>query len=236
MANYELILDHIKKWEGATSADPRDTCSDVPSDVLATSGKFAGKPIHTNKGVCYKTWVASAKALGFDPSGKAFVNMTTRQWQQIVKLIFWDAMHLDTLKSQNIAELMLEVRWGSGAGGQGKIFFKELQRLVGLTGSDLDGFVGRKTIDAVNRYISVKGNEAKLYKALWDFRYNQLDKLGQKSTYAWARDGWLNRMKSLLDRSTNFVMDNPKTFGLIGVLLLVGVSYGVYKYVLPKIA
>jgi lysozyme family protein len=236
MANYNLILPHIKVWEGKRSADPRDTCSDVLSDFIETSGSFKGKAVHTVKGVCYKTWLAASKALGFDPSGKAFVNMTTKQWEQIVKLLFWDAMNLDDLRSQNIAELMLEVRWGSGAGAQGKIFFTELQRLIGMSGKDLDGFVGPKTIAAINQFIATKGNEAKLYKSLWEFRYNQMDKLGQLSKYAWARDGWLNRMRGLLERSKSIVMDNPKTFGILGLLILSGVAYGVYRYVSVKYA
>jgi lysozyme family protein len=230
MANWELILNHVAKWEGGASADPRDTCADVPSDVLETKGQFAGKPFHTNKGVCYKTWLTASKALGFSPTGKAFMAMTTEQWRKIVKMLFWDSMHLDKLNSQNIAELMLEVRWGSGTGARGREFFRELQRLIGMTGADLDGYVGSKTIDALNKYISVKGNEAALYKKLWDFRYKQLDTLGKDSKYAWARSGWLNRMSDLLTRSKQFVMDNPTTIKAIGILLMAAVGYGVYQY------
>ena len=235
MANWELILNHIKEWEGGASADPRDKCAKNPSDIIDTK-KFKGSPFHTNKGVCYSTWVSASKVLGFDPSGRAFMAMTTEQWRKIIKLLFWDSMQLDRLSSQNIAELMLEVRWGSGTGAKGREFFAELQRLIGLTGKDVDGYVGARTIDALNKYISVKGNESTLYKKLWDFRYKQLDELGKKPDYAWARDGWLNRMKSLFTRSTQFVMDNPKTFGILGLLVLSGVAYGVYRYVSVKYA
>ena len=226
MADWTLILNHIKNWEGGLSADPRDTCADYPSDVKDSRGR----PYHTNKGVCYKTWVGLSKNLGFDPSGKAFVGMTTEQWRKIVKVSFWDAMRLDELPSQNIAELLLEVRWGSGVGAQGRAFMKELQRLIGLPPSEQDGYFGNKTFDALKKYISVKGNESDLYNKLWKFRYEQLNKLGKSSTYAWAREGWLNRMNSLLKRSKGFVMDNPKTFGILGLLVLVGFSYAAFKH------
>lgn len=237
MANWTLILPHIKQWEGGLSSNPKDGCADKPSSIINRTGRdYSGYPYHTNKGVCFKTWVSVAPQLGFPATSEAWYNMTTEQWQKIIKLMFWDKMFLDELPSQNIAEILLEVRWGSGQGGQGKIFIKELQRLIGIPAKDQDGLFGRGTFNALKKYISVKGNEAKLYDALWKFRYKQLDELGKKPAYAWARGGWLNRMNSLFERSKKFVMDNPKTITGIGILVLVGVGYGVYKYLETKTA
>lgn len=222
------MLPHISEWEGGLSADPRDTCADDPSPILATTGKFKGKPLHTNRGVCWMTWKSVAPKLGFPATAQAWVNMTQEQWQKVIKVTFWDAMQLDSLNSQSIAELLMDATWGSGKGGA-RTVVRELQRIVGLTGKDVDGYVGRKTVEATNAYLK-KNSEKALYEKLWAVRLKQLQELGKQPQYAWALGGWINRMNSLLDRSKKFVAENPKTISVFGILLLGGMGYAIYKY------
>jgi lysozyme family protein len=92
MANYKLILPSVAKFEGGLSSDPKDSCSKKPSDVIDPK---TGLGYHTNKGVCYSTWLSASKKLGFDSSGKAFVNMTQSQWESIVKDLYWNPLNLD---------------------------------------------------------------------------------------------------------------------------------------------
>ena len=110
MANWDDpgLIKHISDWEGGLASDPRDGCAVMPSDVKDPK---TGYGYHTNRGVCYMTWKANAPKLGFDPSGKAFVNMTKEQWRAIIKNGFWKPLYLDSLKSQKIAELLLETHW-----------------------------------------------------------------------------------------------------------------------------
>lgn len=214
MANWTLLTDHIAKWEGKTSADPRDTCAKVPSTALATSGKFKGLPIHTNKGVCFSTWQMMARKLGFDPNTAGFMSMTTEQWRAIIKRGFWDPLFLDQLASQKIAELLLEVHWGSGMGGVRPVY-RELQKAIGVP---VTGKPSLETTQAFNQRIRTQAAENRLYQQLWDFRMNWLRSLpaAKWETYG---TGWTNRMNALANRAKDLVLSNPKT-SIFGFLLL----------------
>jgi type VI secretion system secreted protein VgrG len=221
MANYSLLLSHISKWEGGLSSDPRDTCSKVPSNVLNPKTK---QPYHTNKGICYSTWKANAPKLNFDPSGKGFVNMTTAQWQSIIKKIFWDGKNLDLVDSQPIAELIFETYWGSGNGGATPLIKFMQKQINGV----VDGKMSPTNILALNRHTANKNQASALYKKMFDYRLAWLQRLGSNPKYAWALKGWTNRMNALLDRSKNFVTDNAPTGGVIA---LIGISfYLLFKY------
>jgi lysozyme family protein len=221
MANYSLLLSHISKWEGGLSSDPKDTCSRIPSDVINPK---TGDKYHTNKGICYSTWKANAPKLKFDPSGKGFVNMTTAQWEAVIKKIFWDGKNLDLVDNQAIAELIFETYWGSGNGGAiplVKFMQKESNMVV-------DGKMTSANILTLNRYTSNKAKASALYKKMYDYRLNWLQRLGANPKYAWALKGWTNRMKALLKRSEQFVSQNTSTGG---VLLILGLSfYLLFKY------
>lgn len=232
MANWQLVLPHVSKWEGELSSDPTDGCAKKPSSIINTSGKYKGYPFHTNRGICYGTWLEVAPKLGFNTSSQAWYNMTDAQWRSVIKNIFWDSMSLDNLRSQKIAELLLETRWMSGAGGA-RPLARHFQKLVGAS---VDGDIGNNTIAAANKYMTSKQKEDELYNSLWKFRYNQLDELGQQGKFTKYRDGWLNRMNALFERSTKLISENPITFTGIGLLVLVGVGYGVYKYLETKTA
>lgn len=222
MANYTLLLTHIAKWEGGLSSDPRDACAKVPSNV--PNPKKPTEFYHTNKGICYSTWKANAPKLGFDPSGKAFVNMTTEQWRSYVKKIFWDGKNLDLVNNQAIAELIFETFWGSGNGGA-RPLVRFMQQKIGYK---QDGLMNTSTIQALNQYTQNSNRASSLYKAMWQFRLDWLKKLAENPKYTWALKGWTNRMNALLKRSADFL---STTGGIAGVLVVMGVSFFLlFKY------
>lgn len=220
MANWDDpgLIKHISAWEGGLSSDPRDTCAKKPSSIINPKD---GNPYHTNRGVCFMTWESQAKKLGYDSTSKGFINMTKDQWRGIIKNGFWQPLFLDPLRSQKIAELLLETHWGSGMGGV-KPLYRYMQSQVGLTDKDVDGVPGMNTTNAVNKYIKTKAREDALYQKMWDFRMNWLRKLGENPKYTWALRGWTNRMNALYERSKNLVTTYPKTF--LGLFLALGVG------------
>lgn len=221
MANYQLLLNHIAKWEGGLGSDPRDTCSKNPSDV---KNPKTGNFYHTNKGICYSTWKANAPKLGFDPGGKAFVNMTTDQWRAYVKKIFWDGKNLDQVNNQAIAELIFETFWGSGNGGARPL----VRHMQGILGIEKTGLMNQVTLDALNKYTNNPNKASQLYQSMWNYRLDWLKRLGANPKYSWALKGWTNRMNALLERSKSFL---TSTQGITGVVVLLGVSfYLLYKY------
>jgi len=223
MANYKLLLNHIAKFEGGLSADPRDTCAKQPSDYVMPSGTYKGYKVHTNKGICYMTWKANAPSLGYDASSKGFVNMTKAQWEQIIKKIFWDKLNLDNVDSQKIAELIFEATWASGFGGS-KSLIQYMQTQLNV---DSVGVIGAKTIQALNSFSDIDG----LYLKLWNYRLDWYKKLAASNPVAYGTflNGWTNRMNELLIRAKSLVSNNIINISLIPLALGAFFLYKYYK-------
>lgn len=127
MANVDILLPFILKFEGGFVNDPAD------------SGGA------TNKGVTIATW----RSVGYDKDGdgdidvqdlKLISNKDVRD--RVLKPHYWDRWKADQIQSQKIANILVDWVWGSGANG-----IKIPQRLLGVA---VDGIVGAKTLAAVN--------------------------------------------------------------------------------------
>lgn len=127
MAKVELYFPKMLKWAGGFVNDPTDHGGATNMDVtLATFEKF-----------------------GFDNDGDGDIDIddlrkeTPEQAMKILKPQYWDRWKADQIKSQAVAESLVEWVWGSGKWG-----IVIPQRIMGL--SD-DGIVGPKTLEAVNK-------------------------------------------------------------------------------------
>lgn len=219
MANYKLILPSVAKFEGGLSSDPKDSCSKLRSDIIDPKN---GLGYHTNKGVCYSTWVNASKKLGFDSSGKAFVNMTQSQWESIIKDLYWNPLNLDKVNSQAIAEILFQSNWGSGMGGA-MILVRFVQEKLGLPET---GKMDTKTIDKLNLVTKNESYEKTLFKSIWERRLQYLQSLKSFATYG---KGWTNRMNDLLNRGLSYMGENKGKFGIGALLLITGGLYYVYS-------
>jgi lysozyme family protein len=218
MANYKLILPSVAKFEGGLSSDPKDSCSKLRSDVIDPKN---GLGYHTNKGVCYSTWVSASKKLGFDSSGKAFVNMTQSQWESIIKELYWNPLNLDKVNSQAIAEILFQSNWGSGMGGA-MTLVRFMQGKLNLAQT---GKMDTNTITKLNDYTKTKTSETSLFKAIWQRRLEYLQSLKSFSTYG---KGWTNRMNDLLNRGLSYIDANKSKLGIGALLLVAGGIYFAY--------
>lgn len=128
MANVKLIIPKILKWEGGFGHDKAD-----PGGA-------------TNKGITIATW----KAYGYDKDGDGDIDvadlkaLSNLDFEFVLKLNFWDKWRADHIKTQSVAELLVDWVWASGAYG-----IREPQKLLGVTP---DGVVGALTINALNNY------------------------------------------------------------------------------------
>ena len=189
MANVDSLLPFILKFEGGFVNDPAD----------------AGGA--TNKGVTIATW----RSVGYDKDGdgdidvadlKLLTNADVRN--RVLKPAFWDRWKADRIKSQGVANILVDWVWGSGKHG-----IVIPQRLLGVTP---DGIVGDKTLAAVNA-----ANPRQLFDAIFDARKKFLyditaqsvasyeRKIGRKATEAEKKKhtnerfikGWLNRLEAI---------------------------------------
>ena len=225
----EDFLQHVAKFEGGLSADPRDNASSFSSNYLMKSGKFKGLPVHTNKGVTYRTWVTYANKKGFTPTGDNFIAMTKAQWFDIAKTLYWDASWCDRIDSQGVAEILFEARWGGGFA----TMMRDVQRYLNSKGAKnnkgeslvVDHAIGRNSVEAINNWTKKKSNEEDMIRYMTGKR---LDYLRTLDDWSWAGNGWTNRVKKMLDRG--LAMAGGTTgVSIIGLVAISAIAYTLLK-------
>lgn len=187
MAKIELLAPYIKKWEGHFANDPAD------------------KGGATNMGVTIATFEAYCRRKGLPrPTISRLKKLTENEWLDILKTMFWDRWNADQIKSEKVANILVDWVWCSGAHG---ILIP--QRLLGVK---VDGIVAEKTIHALNAQ-----DPGKFFQLVFDARKQFLQditdgsikryeaRLGRKATQAELMKhtnkrflrGWLNRLEDI---------------------------------------
>jgi len=144
MADIKLIVPKILKWEGGFGIDKAD-----PGGA-------------TNKGVTIATFKS---IFGDDRTVDDLKAMNDDQWMHILKKLFWDKWRADEIKSQSIAEILVDWVWASGRYG-----YTEPQKILGVT---VDGVIGSKTLAAINNY----PNQAELHNKFYNGRMEYIDRI-----------------------------------------------------------
>lgn len=162
MANISLLIPKILKWEGGFSNDPNDAGGATMKGVtLATFRQYYGQ----------SRSVADLKAI------------TDSQWRHIFKTGYWDKALADSIKSQSVANLLVDWIWMSGVTTP----VKNIQRIAGVVD---DGQFGPKTLAAVSRM-----NPRELFERLKEKRVLYYDRIIQlRPANAKFRKGWMNRL------------------------------------------
>lgn len=168
MADYKKLVPFIRKWEGGFVNDPDD---------------LGGA---TNKGVTIATYEAYCRKKGYPkPTVEQLKNLSDAEWSEIFKTLYWDRWKADEIKSQSVANILVDWVWASGVYG-----IKRPQDIVGVLP---DGLVGPKTLAAVN-----SKNPEGLFKAIKQARIYFVDEICRKRPANLKfRKGWLNRINDI---------------------------------------
>ena len=189
MANIDKLLPYILKWEGGFVNDPLD------------------KGGATNKGVTIATW----RQCGYDKTGDGKIDVDDLRMisdadvrDRVLRPYYWNRWKADKIKSQKVANILVDWVWGSGLNG-----IKYPQKILGVTA---DGIVGPKTLAAVNN-----ANPDMLFDSIYKEREAFLRNIVDKSVAAYEKKigrkasdseliqhtqkrflkGWLNRLKDI---------------------------------------
>lgn len=212
MADHRKILEHVKSHEGGYSADPVDNASSDPSPIVGLDKRYPSLPVHTYRGVTWRTWKNYSAKKGMAVSADKFVGMSLAVWEDLLKTLYWDSILGDQIKSQGAAEMIFEAVWGGGA----TRFNSDLQTYLQRRGYDIkaDGAIGPKTVAALNAYTKSKKNEEDLILHMANKRLEYLQGLDDWWKY---RAGWSRRLVELKDRALsylNIIKKDPKISGL----------------------
>ena len=147
MANSSKLVPFILQWEGGFVNDPDD---------------LGGA---TNKGITIGTFTEYKKRKGQKaPTVDDLKNISDAEWHDVFKSLYWDRWKADEIKSQAIANILVDWVWASGSHG-----IKRPQRLLGVKA---DGIVGKQTIAALNAM-----DAATLFKMIKDDRAKFIDEI-----------------------------------------------------------
>ena len=170
MANVNQLAPFILKWEVGFVNDPAD---------------LGGA---TNMGVTIGAW----KSCGYDKDGDGDIDvddlrLLTREdvVNRVLKPHYWDRWKADDIKSQSVANILVDWVWASGAHG-----IKIPQRLLGVS---VDGIVGPKTLAAVNAR-----NPRELFDMIKIARFDFIEDICRKrpANNKFKR-GWMNRINDI---------------------------------------
>lgn len=166
MANINILAPFILYYEGGYVNDPCDK----------------GGP--TNHGVTLNTW----KAHGYDKNNdgkidKEDIKLLTENdaVYKILKPLFWDKCKANEIKSQSVANVIVDWVWGSG--------FAAMKKIQGILGVKQDAVVGPKTIEAINNRDSKE-----LFETLWKAHEAHYRSLSNFKRYG---KGWLRRLNGI---------------------------------------
>lgn len=161
MADVQKLVPLIKKWEGGYSNHKDD------------------------KGGCTMMGITIAvyrKYYGLRKTCEDLKKITPTEWTHILKTGYWDKMKADQIENQSIANLCVQMCWGSGP----ITAIKKIQACLGLKA---DGIVGPKTLGALNA-----PDRATTFQKLWNMRKVWLTNISTIGNNKVFLKGWLNRL------------------------------------------
>lgn len=162
------LVPFILKWEGGFVDDPDD---------------LGGA---TNRGVTIGTYATYCKKKGYPaPTVERLKNLSEKDWAEILKTLYWDRWKADDIKSQSVANILVDWVWASGVNG-----IKIPQQVLGVT---VDGIVGTKTLAALNAR-----NPKELFEKIKEARVQFIEDICRKRpANNKFKKGWLNRINNL---------------------------------------
>lgn len=210
MADINKIIPFFIKWESGLPVKYRSLPVREQFE-MARQTAFANDPADsggaTMCGVTIGTFTSYRKKVGKPaPTVADLKNITFDEWLDILRTLYWNRWKADQIKSQKIANILVDWVWGSGVYG-----IKIPQRALRL---NPDGIVGPKTLATINNL-----DPNVLYKALYELRVDYFNdiiarsvaqyemKIGRKATdkelkkytYVRFKIGWMNRLNDIIN-------------------------------------
>lgn len=210
MADYRRIIPFIKKVEGGLSRDPEDPAAAHPAPCTH-NGQLGW---HTNKGITYQTFISNTD-LGYAGTCENFFSMPEEIWMKIFKSKIWDPWQLDKIRSQSIADNIVDWSYNSGAGGawkQIRALFNEKYKM------DLPATFNQAAVTDLRKKINSVSflQEYQVRKDLLQKRFEFIEGLNNPKYEA----SWKNRIEDLNQETRSSLITSYVIKGLISFFAL----------------
>lgn len=165
--------------------------------ILSFEGGFVNHPNDrggaTNKGVTIATWKKYGRDL--DNDGDIDVDdvklISNEDATNILKSFYWDKAKADDIKSQSVANIIVDWVWGSGSRILKKVQ-EEANKLVKKP-TGVDGIIGKDSLRVIN-----EADPKELFQRLHDRRTKFFnDIVANNSSQQIYLKGWLRRLNSI---------------------------------------
>ena len=159
--------------------------------ILSFEGGFVNDPVDrggaTNKGVTIATW----RMQGYDKDGDGDIDVddlkliSDADAIEVMRRCFWKRWRADEIKSQNLANILVDWIWCSGT--------PSITITQAMLGMKADGIVGKNTLEALNRqdpqvfFNRLKARRKQFYERIVEKRPSQVRFL----------KGWLRRLDAI---------------------------------------
>jgi lysozyme family protein len=211
MAKVEKLLSFIMKWEAGLNLVKYGNLPLDQQFLQAKKTGFANDPADsggaTMVGVTLGTYTEYCRRMKKGkPSVAQLKAMTYQEWLSIVKMFYWNRWKADDIKSQKVANILVDWVWSSGVWG--------IKKPQSVLGTAVDGLVGSKTLQSVN-----KADPDLLFKSLYDARVDYINdivfssivryekRIGRKAaenelmkyTNKRFKNGWMRRLNDIVN-------------------------------------
>jgi lysozyme family protein len=190
MADFKKMIPFIIKWETGVSLKMGESNEALFRRAKASKSGFVDDPDDrggaTVLGVTIGTFSNYMAKKGVrSVTVNDLKNLSYEDWLSILKKMYWDRWHADDIKSQSVAEVLVDWIWASGKWG---VIIP--QRMLGVTD---DGIVGVMTLDALN-----KKDPKDFFDALIQERISFVEDIVKKTpSQKKFLNGWKNRINDL---------------------------------------
>lgn len=184
MAESKKLTPFILRWEGGYVNDPDDSGGETNRGITVAAWRQAGFDC-TEKIPSLTVNDSRGRPVTYTGVTRSLYEMTGDEWHTVFKKFYWDRWRADEIRSQSVADILVDWVWASGAWG-----IRIPQRLLGVA---QDGFVGPKTIAAVNA-----APPEELFRKIREARLGYIDDICRsRPSNEKFRKGWLNRIDCL---------------------------------------
>ena len=192
---FDTFLRFLIRWEGATNPIGREDTESIY--LRATPFAFSKHPKDpggaTMMGITMRVFTVWRTAICKQPrpTETDLRSMPYAEWENIVRYLYWQPLRADTLPFDCFNIALADWHFHSGA--------TAIRHAQTLLGTEPDGYVGRKTINAAKRAMPTRERARLLATQLTETRRAWLQALAlrqpQLATFA---QGWDNRINALL--------------------------------------